>query len=58
MFSSKHLNYLNWSEALNIISTRNHLTFKGSINCLKLKNSMNSKRTVFSWDHLLKFYSE
>jgi len=39
-----------------MISKKEHKTIKG-INAIRLlKNGMNSKRTEFNWDHMLKFY--
>ena len=60
LFSSKHLDFLNWKEAHNLIEIKAHYKKNGleGINKIKfLKNSMNDKRTEFSWLHLNNFYN-
>ncbi len=54
LFSSKYLNYLDWREVHKMQLEKKHLTMDGLNICNKLKNGMNSKRTNFHWDHLLK----
>jgi hypothetical protein len=55
LFSSKYLDYLNWSKVLNIIINKEH---KKNINkIVKLKGSMNSNRKYFNWDHLKNLYN-
>lgn len=56
LLSSKYLDYLNWEQAYNIILAKNHTKPSGLKLIKDLKNSMNSKRTEFSWEHLNKFY--
>jgi hypothetical protein len=55
LFSSKRLNYLDWLACNNLINSKNHTTQEGRDLALKLKSGMNSKRTVFNWDHLTIF---
>lgn len=60
LFSSKHLDFLNWKEAYHLIEIKAHHKKYGleGLNKIKnLKNSMNNKRTEFSWLHLNNFYS-
>lgn len=52
LFSSKRLNYLDWYACHNLIMDKIHTTQEGRDSALKLKNSMNSKRTYFDWTHL------
>lgn len=59
LFSSKHLDFLSWVEAHNIIMANEHTKksgYSGIIKLKKLKNEMNSKRINFNWDHLNNFY--
>lgn len=59
LFSSKHLDFLCWSEAHNLIEIKAHHKKYGlaGFNKIKLlKNSMNAKRTEFSWLHLKNFH--
>ena len=58
LFSSKHLDYLNW---LNIIEVQKESknktkTIEYSNFILKLKKNMNTSRTIFNWKHLDNFY--
>lgn len=57
LFSSKHLNYLDWLKIVNIfkIGKLNHKENMDYV--LKIKEKMNNKRTLFIWDHLGKFYN-
>jgi hypothetical protein len=57
LFSSKYLDYLNWEKAHYIILSKNHTKPEGLKEIKALKNSMNSKRTKFSWEHLNNFYN-
>lgn len=54
LFSSKYLDYLDWKKAFLIIINKTHLSEKGRNNILLFKNSMNTNRTYFNWDHLNK----
>nr|AVR57723.1 LAGLIDADG homing endonuclease [Termitomyces sp. T132] len=57
LFSSKRLNYLDWLACHYLIVSKNHTTLEGRKQALKLKSSMNRKRTYFNWDHLLSLNS-
>jgi hypothetical protein len=57
LFSSKYLNYKDWTQILNYFERKEH-TKKDSIDeIIKIKGKMNDKRTEFNWDHLGKFYN-
>lgn len=55
MFSAKQLDYLEWSKVLHLRISKQHLLKSGALMCLEAKNSMNTKRTTWNWDHLDKF---
>jgi hypothetical protein len=55
MFSSKHLNYLEWSKVLDLRLNKKHLIRSGALMCLEAKNNMNTNRTTWNWDHLDNF---
>lgn len=48
LFSSKHLNYLDWLVCNELINRGEHVTEKGRAQALLLKSGMNSKRTYFN----------
>ena len=56
LWSSKHLDFINWEQAHYIIMTKTHTKPRGLSKIKQLKNSMNNKRTKFSWKHLENFY--
>nr|AYE93199.1 LAGLIDADG homing endonuclease [Termitomyces sp.] len=58
LFSSKRLNYLDWLACHYLIVSKDHTTLEGRKQALKLKSSMNRKRTYFNWDHLLSLKSQ
>jgi hypothetical protein len=55
LFSSKHLDYLNWVEAHKLVISKQYRTVEGTTKLLELKSSMNNKRTSFNWEHLDSF---
>lgn len=55
MFSSKHLDYLEWSKVLDLRLNKKHLIRSGALMCLEAKNNMNTNRTTWNWDHLDNF---
>jgi len=60
LYSSKHLDFLCWSEAYFLIKNKQHFIKNGveGLNRIEhLKNSMNNKRVDFNWDHLNNFYT-
>lgn len=61
LFSSKHLDFLNWTEAHNLIVNKAHHKKFGlnGLNRIKfLKNNMNNNRSDFTWSHLINFYTK
>jgi LAGLIDADG endonuclease/Cytochrome C and Quinol oxidase polypeptide I len=54
LFSSKYLDYKDWSKAMKLILTDKHYTEKGLIEIDLIRNNMNKNRTYFNWDHLSK----
>lgn len=57
LFGSKFLDYKNWEEILNLFKPRFKNSQENINNVLALKSEMNNKRTVFTWNHLNKFYN-
>lgn len=56
LFSSKHLDFLNWTEFHHIRISKQYKVLDGTLKLISLKNSMNTKRTQFNWDSLNRFY--
>lgn len=52
LLSSKYLDYQNWLEAHEIVISKKYRGIDGTAKLVELKNSMNSKRNYFSWNHL------
>jgi len=52
LFSSKHLDYLDWSKAVKLMLSNEHYTDANLLVINHLKSKMNRGRTEFSWDHL------
>jgi hypothetical protein len=52
LLSSKYLDYKDWSKAVNYYLENLHLLEEKKNVIKNLKNSMNNKRTLFSWEHL------
>jgi hypothetical protein len=52
LFSSKHLDYLDWSKAVKLILSNEHYTDANLLEIGHLKSKMNRGRTEFNWDHL------
>lgn len=57
LFSSKYLNYMDWLTIIEIIKKGEHKTKQGQKEIILIKDKMNSKRTVFTWNHLQNFYN-
>lgn len=57
LFGSKHLDYKNWVEIVNLFHPRFKYSPENITKVLNLKAEMNDKRTIFVWDHLNKFYN-
>lgn len=52
LFSSKHLDYLDWSKAVKLMLSNEHYTDTNLLAINHLKSQMNRARTEFSWYHL------
>ena len=52
LFSSKYLDYNDWKEIVFLIFENKHYTEEGINKTESVKNSMNRKRTKFTWNHL------
>ena len=56
LFSSKHLDFLDWSEVHHIRIYKKYQSLDGTSKLISLKNSMNTNRTQFNWESLNRFY--
>lgn len=54
LYSSKHLNYIDWREASLIKKEKRQLTDEDKNKIFYLKNNMNNKRIKYTWDHIYK----
>ena len=52
LFSSKHLDYLDWRKAVKLLLNNEHYTDANLILIDEYKNKMNRARIEFNWDHL------
>lgn len=57
LFSSKHQDFLSWSEIHKIRLSKSYKTLDGTTKLILLKNSMNTLRTQYNWDSLNRFYT-
>ena len=57
LFSSKHQDFLSWSEIHKIRLSKSYKTLDGTTKLILLKNSMNTLRTQYNWDYLNRFYT-
>lgn len=57
LFSSKHLDWLDWRRAIDIIYRKEHKTQQGFESIFQYKSSVNEQRRIFIWDHLAHFYT-
>ena len=57
LFSSKHQDFLSWSEVHKIRLSKSYKTLYGTNKLILLKNSMNTLRTQYNWDSLNRFYT-
>lgn len=56
LFSSKYLNYKDWSTIIKMIDLEKDESKKDMSKFIAFKESMNNKRINFNWDHLETFY--
>lgn len=52
LFSSKHLDYLDWNKTVKFILNNEHYIDANFLTINYLKSKMNRGRTEFNWDHL------
>lgn len=52
LLSSKRLDYNDWLKAHKLIISKTYKDIEGTAKLIELKNSMNTKRYYFNWDHL------
>lgn len=57
LYSSKYLDYLDWTSVIAVFENKTHRTGVGIAHALKAKGRMNENRTTFCWDHLQHFYT-
>lgn len=56
--TSKYLDYLDWCKIIELVNKPNHLTKEEIIKkSIEIKSNMNSKRKLFTWNHLNHFLS-
>jgi hypothetical protein len=51
--SSKKLDMESWAIVVDLIKDKKHLTKEGALIIQNIKNSINSNRVVFNWEHLI-----
>lgn len=56
LFSSKYLNYCDWTKVLSFFNRKVHTKPESIIEIVEIKSKMNNNRTDFTWDHLNNFY--
>ena len=52
LLSSKYLNYKDWEKAALLFINGTHTLVENKKIIFNLKNGMNNKRTIYTWDHL------
>lgn len=57
LFGSKFLDYNNWKEILNLFNPKFKYSQDNIDKVLFIKKEINNSRTIFTWNHLNKFYS-
>nr|YP_203335.1 orf355 [Zancudomyces culisetae]AAW49502.1 orf355 [Zancudomyces culisetae] len=57
LFSSKFLNFKDYYKVLILIKNKEHKSLIAKEQIYSIKNQMNNKRTIFTWDHLQNFYN-
>lgn len=57
LFGSKYLDYINWKEILNLFNPKFKYSQDNIDKVLDLKSKLNDNRTIFTWNHLNKFYN-
>ena len=57
LFSSKHLDFKDWQKVLDLFKKGEHRQKEGILKIISIKQEMNDRRTLFTWNHLNKFYN-
>lgn len=57
LFGTKHLDANDWMKVVEMFEKGQHKDKTGIEKIVKIKSSMNDKRTTFVWDHLQDFYN-
>jgi len=57
LFGTKFLDYNDWKEILNLFNPKFNYSQENIDKVLDLKSKLNDKRTVFTWNHLNRFYN-
>lgn len=57
LFSSKYLNYKDWTNVLEFFNKKEHTKPESIKKIVEIKSKMNNSRTEFTWDHLNNFYN-
>ena len=52
LLSSKYLDYKDWEKAALLFINGTHTLIENKKLILNLKNGMNNKRTIYTWNHL------
>lgn len=55
LFTGKRLDYQEWSKVLDLTINGTHQTKEGIQTCLEAKQSMNTSRSSWNWEHLSSF---
>jgi len=57
LFSSRHLDYLDWAKVVKMMEIGEHSTYPGKLKIQEIKSRMNDNRKELNWDHLQNFYA-
>ena len=57
LFGTKYLDSKDWMKVVSIFEKGEHKGKTGMDKIIRIKSSMNDKRTIFTWDHLQDFYN-
>ena len=57
LFGTKHLDSLDWMQVVDMFDRKEHNTTQGKQEIVNIKSGMNNYRTIFTWNHLQRFYN-
>ena len=57
LFGTKHLDSIDWMVIIDMFVKNEHKVTEGKNKIVDIKSSMNDRRTIFTWNHLQKFYN-